>query len=89
MHEFSVIQALIDQVEEIAREKGASKVVRIAIEVRDGSHFASDHLQDLFAMLRTTSPLLSDTVVDVRRSGSIPGEDVFLRDIELEMESSL
>lgn len=85
MHEFSVIQALIDQVEQIATDKGARKVVRVTIEVRDGSHFASDRLQDLFAMLRSTSPLLSETEVDVRRSESIQGEDVFLRDIELEL----
>lgn len=85
MHEFSVIQALCDQVEKIAQQNGAIKVLRIVVEVRDGSHFANDHLQELFGMLRTTSPLLAESKVEVRRSNAIEGEDVFLRDVELEV----
>ena len=85
MHEFSVIQALCDRVEEIAQKNGAAKVVRIVVEVRNGSHFATDHLQELFGMLRTTSTLLAESEVEIRRSDAIEGEDVFLRDVELEL----
>ena len=55
MHELSVCQALLAQVAEIAARRGASRVVRIAIEVGPLSGVEPDLLARAFEIVRCGS----------------------------------
>ena len=85
MHELSMITALCRQVEKIAMEHHATKVIRVVLETGDVEHMiAPDHLKDLFLIFRTSSPLFQETSIEFRKSEQLCGSEILLRDIELE-----
>lgn len=67
MHELSIVQALCDQVKEVAISHGAQKVVRIVIEVGELSNVVPELLQTAFAVFREAEPLLENAEIESRR----------------------
>jgi Zn finger protein HypA/HybF involved in hydrogenase expression len=87
MHDLLIIQDVCRKVEDIAREHGAEKVIRVVLEVGGISHHSSAQLQEAFQTFREISPLLRGTEIEFRESGN-QDDDVFLRDVELEITES-
>lgn len=85
MHETSAVQALCRQVEEIARQHGASSVRSILLEFGASPHLTPEHVRESFEMFRTLSPLLKETKIDFRESPDVAPDEVVLRDIEMEV----
>jgi len=85
MHDTAVIQALCDKVEQMAYERGAKSVLRIALEVPDSTHFTPEHMQETFDLFRGSSPLLRETKLEFRYTETVPDREMILRDVELEL----
>ena len=85
MHDTAVIQAVCDEVEQIAYEQGAISVLRVALEVTDSSHFSPEHMQETFEIFRGSSPLLRDTKLEFRYTDAVLDKELILRDVELEL----
>ena len=85
MHELSIIEDLSRKVETLAKQHKASRVVRLVLEINVESHLASEHLQETFVTFRGASPLLQDTEIEFRKSEGIQGDEILLRDVELEV----
>ena len=82
MHELSIVQALSQQVEGIAKELAADKVLRIVVEVGELSHITPEHLQEAFVIFREGESLLESAQLEIRM---FEGEGMLLRDLELEI----
>jgi len=85
MHDTALIQALCDEVEQMAYERGAKSVLRVALEVPDSAHFSAEHMQETFELFRVASPLLRDTRLEFRHSNAVLDREMILRDVELEL----
>ena len=53
MHEYSIVQALLDRVESEARAHGAATVQRIRVQIGEQSGVESDLLETAFELART------------------------------------
>jgi Zn finger protein HypA/HybF involved in hydrogenase expression len=84
MHELMIIQDVFRKVENIAREHRARKVIRFVLEVNGLSHHGPDQLKEAFKTFREISPLLKEAEIEFRESADSE-EEVFLRDVELEV----
>ena len=87
MHDLLIIQDVCRKAEDIAREHGAEKVIRLVLEVGRISHHSPAQLLDTFQTFREISPLLCDAQIEFRRSRN-RDEHIFLRDVELEIAGS-
>jgi hydrogenase nickel incorporation protein HypA/HybF len=50
MHETSLIKGLVQQINSIVKKEGASKVVRLTVQLGALSQISLDHFRDHFAM---------------------------------------
>jgi len=119
MHEVSIMESLHEQLVSLAREHGASRVRRVAVEVGELSNVVPEMLNQAFLAFREVEPLLAGATFEIRRlplrlrcracgaetepegyrlrcSGCggtgvdvIQGEELLLRDVELEIESEV
>jgi len=83
MHEFSMVQALYHQVEEIARKHEAKKVVRIVVEVGRRSGMKPEFFKEAFVTFQETVPVLKDADLEIRSLDQ--DAELILRDVELEI----
>jgi Zn finger protein HypA/HybF involved in hydrogenase expression len=86
MHELSVIQAVLKEVEVIAEDHKAKEVLRVVLEVSDLSHMSSDHLEETFLIFREASPLLRNATIEFRQNSDPKADEIILRDVELEID---
>ncbi len=115
MHELSIMQALFEQLQGIAREYGARRVLKFRVEVGPLSNVVPELLYDAFMAFRAAEPLLEKAEMDLirvplrlrcadcgevtepqgfrmvcgscgsKRVEVVQGEDLLLRDVELEI----
>lgn len=116
MHEVAIMESMHEQLTALAREHGASRVRRVAVEIGQLSNVVPEMLEQAFLAFREVEPLLAEASIEIRslpvrvrcRScgaesaaegfkfrctacGSagvdvIQGEELLLRDVELEVE---
>lgn len=85
MHEVSIIQSLMDQVERYAAEYAMTKVSRVVIRVGDQTGVCKDSLQFAFsAISQGTLVEGADFVIE-----HTPGRELDLQTIEGEQEESV
>lgn len=85
MHEFSILKNLCDQVLRLASDHRAERVSRIVVEVGEQMHGTPEHWQETFSIFRETNPLLAETQLEFRVSPDLKGEEMLLRDVELDI----
>lgn len=85
MHEFSMLQAMCRQLEELAYLHRATGIVRIVLQIGPSTHLTPEHLLESFQVFRESNPLLCKTVVEIRPVPTLPPEEIILRDVELEV----
>ena len=67
MHELSIMQALVDRLESLARDHGATRIVRFTVEIGDLSNVVPELLQSAWDAIRDISPALRATTMEIRR----------------------
>ncbi len=67
MHELSIMQALVTQLEDIARNHGATRIVRFTVEIGELANVVPELLEQAFIVFREAVPILRDTTMDIRR----------------------
>ncbi|GBC83868.1 Hydrogenase/urease nickel incorporation protein HypA [bacterium HR11] len=117
MHELSIMQALVDTIEDLVRRHRAQRVVRLVVEVGEMSNVIPMYLRNAFLAFREVKPFLAQAELEIRfvplrlrcescgfefqpqgyryrcvecgatRVRVIQGEELLLRDVELEVES--
>jgi len=55
MHEYSIVSALLDRVEDAARQNGATAVHRIRVQIGELSGVETGLLQEAFSMVRANT----------------------------------
>ena len=85
MHDTAAVQALCNQIEQVAIENGARSVLTVALEVPNSEHFRAEHMKETFEFFRNASPLLRNTKLQFRYSDHIGDDEMILRDIELDL----
>ncbi len=116
MHELSIVQALFEQVEKLAAQHQARRVVRLAVEVGEFSNVVPELFERAFDAFCQVEPLLAGARMEVRvlplrlhceecrgefrpqnysflcphcsssNCRVIQGEELLLRDLELEID---
>lgn len=64
MHEFSIVQALLDQIEHLAHEHSAQKVTRVEVAIGRFSGVEIELFQRAFETFKET-PLCHEAVLDI------------------------
>lgn len=85
MHEFSMLKDLCDQVLRLATNHRADRVIRIVVEMGDRMHGTPEHWMETFTIFRETHPLLSETQLEFRHSPELKGEQMLLRNVEMDI----
>ena len=85
MHDISIIEPLCKNLDKIARENNAQKVVRIVLEVGEDFDFTPEHFQETFLMLSSETPLLRDAQLEFRKVPGLHDHEMILRDVEMEI----
>ncbi|HSR51394.1 MAG TPA: hydrogenase maturation nickel metallochaperone HypA [Acidobacteriota bacterium] len=67
MHELSIMRALFEQLEDLARKHGASRVIRLEVEVGAFSNVVPELLQEAFKSFRQIEPLLAQADMDLKK----------------------
>ncbi|MGL1930722.1 MAG: hydrogenase maturation nickel metallochaperone HypA [Desulfotalea sp.] len=65
MHEMSLVQNLFVQLQDLAKENNATKVIRVAMDIGPLSGVVLDSFQFGFDVLSADTPLCKDAVLDV------------------------
>jgi hydrogenase nickel incorporation protein HypA/HybF len=66
MHEVSIARGLCNQLRELARDHGATRIHRVEIEVGAMSNVVADLLRQAFEVLREDFDLISDADLSIR-----------------------
>lgn len=82
MHEISIMQALFEQIENLADQYGSPRIRRIVVEVGEFSNLVPELFQEAFEAFRQVEPLLKQARLEIRKTN---GEELLLRDVELEV----
>lgn len=70
VHEFSIVQELIETVEKQAKGAGADRVTQVKLRFNPLTGYVADHIRFSFDMAKKPSPLLADAVLVLEE---IPG----------------
>ncbi len=89
MHDLTLIGALCNQIEELAQRHNARKVIRIILEIGEDFAFAPEHFQETFLFFNAENPLLHETQLEFRKTPAFSGNEIILRDVELEVPEAL
>lgn len=81
MHEFSLAQGLMQQLEDLACQHGVKKIctVRVAIGIRSG--IVADSFSFGFEVLAGENPLTGEAVLEISEA---EGDDLVLTQVEME-----
>ncbi len=64
MHELSLLQALVGELEGVVRRYGARRVVRFRLEVGELANVVPELLEEAFALLQKRIPWMADAVME-------------------------
>lgn len=67
MHELSIMQSLVEQLDAIAHQHHADRIARFTIEVGELSNIVPEILVNAFALIKAETPLLAHTLMEVRQ----------------------
>ncbi len=81
MHELSLAQGLIDQLQELARDHGAEKIFQVWVNIGGASGIVVDSFAFGFDAVKMDLPL---TVQAVLKINEVDGSDLILMRVEME-----
>ncbi len=81
MHEFSLAQALLTQLQELARTHGAGRVLRVRLAVGREAGIVLDSFCFGFEAIAAEYPLTRESVLQIEQ---VPGTDLVLKQVEME-----
>ena len=67
MHEVAIMESMHEQLTSLAREHGASRVRRVAVEIGELSNVVPEMLEQAFLAFREVEPLLAGAEIEIRR----------------------
>ena len=67
MHEVAIMESMHEQLTALAREHGASRVRRVAVEIGELSNVVPEMLEQAFLAFREVEPLLAEADLEIRR----------------------
>ncbi len=82
MHEYSIVQAMFDQIDRVSREHGALAVRRIRVRIGQYAGVDPTLFQSAYEVYRIGTPC-ADAVLHVERVPN--GDDLILDQLELEV----
>jgi len=82
MHEYSIVQAMFDQIERVADAHGAVAVRRIRVTVGEYAGLDPQLFQSAYEVYRVGTRC-ADAVLDIERVAA--GDDLVLEQVELEV----
>jgi Zn finger protein HypA/HybF involved in hydrogenase expression len=85
MHDLTLIAPLCNQIEEIAREHNAQKIVHVVLEVGEEFGHEINHFQETFLLFAGTNPMFHQTKIEFRKDPGIIGDHLIIRDVEMEV----
>ena len=81
MHEFSLAQSLIQQLNDLARQHCAHKICSVRVDIGTRSGIVADSFSFGFEALAKEHNLTADAVLEIREPD---GDDLILTQVELE-----
>jgi len=83
MHESGILQELIEELERLARENGARRVIGFELVTADPELADEDHLRDHFEVM-ARGTVAEGAQIRVRLQPGSPGRGFILQSVELE-----
>ncbi len=81
MHELSLAQGLLSQLQALAKEHGAEKIVLVRVSIGAQSGIVIDSFVFGFNAIKTTLALSRDAVLEI---SEVEGSDLILMQVEME-----
>ncbi|HZT75894.1 MAG TPA: hydrogenase maturation nickel metallochaperone HypA [Vicinamibacterales bacterium] len=82
MHEYSIVQAMFDQIERVAQTHGAQTVRRIRVRIGEFAGVDPTLFQSAYEVYRIGTPC-ADAVLQIEHVAA--GDDLILDQVELEV----
>ena len=81
MHELSLAQALLDQLQELAVTNGAEKILQVRVNIGQASGIVVDSFVFGFDAVKMDVPLTMEAVLNIEE---VEGSDLILMRVEME-----
>ena len=81
MHEFSLAQGLVRQLQDLAREHGAKTIYMVRVDIGTRSGIVVDSFEFGFEVLAREQSLIREAVLEIREPD---GDDLMLIRVEME-----
>ncbi len=81
MHELSLVQGLLGQLESLAGQHGASRILRVQVSIGEESCIVEDSFRFGFDAVKTESSLTREAELQIKK---VPGNDLMLMQVEME-----
>jgi Zn finger protein HypA/HybF involved in hydrogenase expression len=81
VHELSLVQGLLSQLQRLAAEHGAARVISVRVSIGTGSGIVVDSFVFGFDAVKTESELTCSAVLDIEE---VDGNDLVLMQVEME-----
>jgi hydrogenase nickel incorporation protein HypA/HybF len=82
MHEYSIVQAMFDRIEQVARERRATRVRRVSVRIGDVSGLDVDLFRRAFEVYRERT-ICDEAVLAVEEVAA--GDEITLMQLDLEV----
>jgi hydrogenase nickel incorporation protein HypA/HybF len=82
MHEYSIVQAMLDRIAEVARERRATRVRRVSVRIGDVSGLDVDLFRRAFEVYRERT-ICDEAVLAVEEVAA--GDEITLMQLDLEV----
>ena len=81
MHELSLVQGLIAQLADLARNHGAKRIITVRVSIGRTSGIVIDSFMFCFDALKPDSSLISNALLEIKE---VDGSDLVLMQVEME-----